>query len=66
MGGGAEEGDDGDDDGNDDDEVNAWNLRKSSASSLDTLSNLFPEELQAALLPIVNVRLSREPAVALV
>ena len=57
MGGGAEEGDDGDDDGNDDDdEVNAWNLRKSSASSLDTLSNLFPEELQAALLPIVTVR----------
>ena len=58
MGGGAEEGEDGEDDGNDDDdeEVNAWNLRKSSASSLDTLSNLFPEELQAALLPIVTVR----------
>ena len=58
MGGGAEEGEDGDDDGNDDDddEVNAWNLRKSSASSLDTLSNLFPDELQAALLPIVTVR----------
>ena len=60
MGGGAEEGEDGDDDGNDDDddEVNAWNLRKSSASSLDTLSNLFPDELQAALLPIVTVRAS--------
>ena len=55
MGGGTEE--DGDDDGNDDDEVNAWNLRKSSASSLDVLSNLFPEELLPVLLPIVQVRL---------
>ena len=55
MGGGTTEegGEDGDDD--DDDEVNAWNLRKSSATSLDVLSTLFPEELLPVLLPIVQV-----------
>ena len=63
MGGGTEEGGgDGDDDGNDDDEVNSWNLRKSSANSLDVLSNLFPEELLPVLLPIVQARRERARA----
>jgi transportin-1 len=37
-------------------EVRAWTLRKSSASSLDVLSNCFPDELLPVMLPIVDVR----------
>jgi len=59
MGGGTEEGGEDGEDDDDDDEVNAWNLRKSSASSLDVLSTLFPEELLPVLLPIVQVRQRR-------
>jgi transportin-1 len=60
-GGGAEEGGDEGEDDDDDDEVNAWNLRKSSATSLDVLSTLFPEELLPVLLPIVQVRAPDDP-----
>jgi transportin-1 len=58
MGGAAADGEEGEeDDGADaDDAVSAWTLRKSSASSLDVLSNVFPDELLPVMLPIVQVR----------
>lgn len=53
----GEEGD-GDDEDGDDEAVSSWTLRKSSASSLDVLSNVFAEELLPVMLPIVQVRLT--------
>jgi transportin-1 len=55
QGGNAEEEEEEEDDGHDG-EVRAWTLRKSSASSLDVLSNCFSEDLLPVLLPIVDVR----------
>jgi len=45
-----------------DGEFRSWNLRKSSASSLDTLSNCFASELLPVLLPIVDVRSACDPS----
>jgi len=49
--------DDHDDDG-DDDDWGTWNLRKSSASGLDTLSLHFGDDLLQIMLPIVEQRLA--------
>ncbi|KAI9127995.1 hypothetical protein K1719_000988 [Acacia pycnantha] len=42
----------------DDDVVNTWNLRKCSAAALDTLSNVFGDEILPTLMPIVQAGLS--------
>jgi transportin-1 len=55
---GGEDGEDEDDD-DDDDEVRAWNLRKCSAAALDTLSNVYNDEILPVLLPIVQQRLEQ-------
>lgn len=56
MGGGTEDGEaDGEEEGEDEEEASAWTLRKSSASSLDVLSTLFPDDLLPVMLPIVQV-----------
>ena len=54
--GGGEEGDEGGGAGGEEDGW-TWNLRKSSASSLDSLSNCFPDELLPVLLPLIEARL---------
>ena len=41
--------------------MRAWTLRKSSASSLDVLSNCFSDDLLPVLLPIVDVRPGSRP-----
>lgn len=48
---------DAEDDDDDGDAMQSWTLRKSSASSLDTLSMCYPSEMLPVLLPIVDVRL---------
>ncbi|KAJ0733908.1 putative armadillo-like helical, importin beta family [Helianthus annuus] len=45
--------DDAEDD--DDDIVNIWNLRKCSATALDTISNVFGDEILPTLMPFVQV-----------
>ena len=47
---------DAEDDDDDGDAMQSWTLRKSSASSLDTLSMCYPSEMLPVLLPIVDVR----------
>jgi len=47
------------DDDDNDEAVQSWTLRKSSASSLDTLSACYPSEMLPVLLPIVDVRAVR-------
>ncbi|KAK4775281.1 hypothetical protein SAY86_010216 [Trapa natans] len=46
------------DDNDDEDIVNVWNLRKCSAAALDTLSNVFGDEILPALMPIIESKLS--------
>lgn len=52
---------DAEDDDDNDEAVQSWTLRKSSASSLDTLSACYPSELLPVLLPIVDVRRGAVP-----
>tara|TARA_B100001769_G_scaffold256148_1_gene233182 strand:- start:371 stop:3157 length:2787 start_codon:yes stop_codon:yes gene_type:complete len=56
----GEGGKDGDEeyDDDDDDDWGTWNLRKSSASGLDTLSLHFGDELLQIMLPVVEQRLA--------
>lgn len=42
----------------DDDIVNVWNLRKCSAAALDTLSNVYGDEILPTLMPFVQSKLA--------
>ena len=50
-----DEEDEEDDDDDDDEEVSVWNLRKSSATALDLISNSFHDDILPLILPHINV-----------
>jgi len=55
-GGGDDDDDDEDDDDDDDDmeDTSVWNLRKCSAAGLDTISNIFHDDILAIVLPMIK------------